>query len=83
MRSRYRTPLISCVDYTYYIVKQCKSRHLYFTFQILYLTLAYDWLLFGHNLEDRLNKGEEILFFCFYFLSHIVDREYSVAPEDE
>ncbi|CAG7819417.1 unnamed protein product [Allacma fusca] len=49
--------------------------------QILYLTLAYDWLLFGHNLEDRLNKGEEILCFCFYFLTHIIDREYSVTVD--
>ncbi|CAG7815745.1 unnamed protein product [Allacma fusca] len=46
--------------------------------QILYLTLAYDWLLFGHNLEDRLSKGEEILFFCFYFLKHIYPAEFSV-----
>lgn len=46
--------------------------------QILYFTIAYDWMLFGHNLEDRLSKGEEIFFFCFYFLKHIVDDEYSV-----
>jgi myotubularin-related protein 14 len=36
--------------------------------EITFLTLAYDWYLFGHNLNDRLQKGEEILFFCFYFL---------------
>ncbi|XP_060574383.1 myotubularin-related protein 14-like [Ruditapes philippinarum] len=46
--------------------------------EIVYLTLAYDWYLFGHNLSDRLNKGEEILFFCFYFLSHITSEEYSI-----
>ncbi|XP_046747257.1 myotubularin-related protein 14 [Diprion similis] len=46
--------------------------------QILYFTIAYDWMLFGHNLEDRLSKGEEIFFFCFYFLKHIADEEYSV-----
>ncbi|XP_045166694.2 myotubularin-related protein 14-like [Mercenaria mercenaria] len=46
--------------------------------EILYLTLAYDWYLFGHNLSDRLNKGEEILLFCFYFLSNITSEEYSI-----
>lgn len=47
-------------------------------FQILYFTIAYDWMLFGHDLEDRLSKGEEIFFFCFYFLKHIHDEEFSV-----
>lgn len=45
--------------------------------QILYLTIAYDWFLFGHNLPDRLCKGEEIFFFCFYVLKHIMDDEFS------
>lgn len=45
--------------------------------QILYLTIAYDWYLFGHNLPDRLTKGEEIFFFCFYVLKYILDDEYS------
>ncbi|KAB0378793.1 hypothetical protein FD755_010371 [Muntiacus reevesi] len=27
--------------------------------EILYLTVAYDWFLFGHMLVDRLSKGEE------------------------
>ncbi|XP_015599397.1 myotubularin-related protein 14 [Cephus cinctus] len=47
-------------------------------FQMLYFTIAYDWMLFGHDLEDRLSKGEEIFFFCFYFLKHIHDEEFSV-----
>ncbi|XP_046428969.1 myotubularin-related protein 14 isoform X1 [Neodiprion fabricii] len=46
--------------------------------QILYFTIAYDWMLFGHNLEDRLSKGEEIFFFCFSFLKNIMDEEYSI-----
>lgn len=46
--------------------------------QILYFTIAYDWLLFGHDLQDRLSKGEEIFFFCFFFLKHIQDEEFSV-----
>ncbi|XP_076038011.1 egg-derived tyrosine phosphatase isoform X2 [Oratosquilla oratoria] len=47
--------------------------------QILYLTIAYDWMLFGHDLQDRLGKGEEIFFFCFYFLKFITSEEYSVG----
>ncbi|XP_076012556.1 phosphatidylinositol-3,5-bisphosphate 3-phosphatase MTMR14 isoform X2 [Genypterus blacodes] len=35
--------------------------------EILYLTIAYDWLLFGHMLPDRLSKGEE----------HIVSEKFS------
>lgn len=46
--------------------------------QILYFTIAYDWMLFGHDLQDRLSKGEEIFFFCFFFLKHIWDDEFSV-----
>lgn len=46
--------------------------------EIVYLTLAYDWYLFGHNLSDRLHKGEEILLFCFWFLTYITSDEYSV-----
>lgn len=47
--------------------------------QILYFTIAYDWMLFGHNLYDRLSKGEEIFFFCFHFLKYMVGEEYSVS----
>lgn len=47
--------------------------------QILYLTISYDWMLFGHNLVDRLGKGEEIFFFCFYMLKYIVHEDYSIA----
>ncbi|XP_018570648.1 myotubularin-related protein 14 [Anoplophora glabripennis] len=48
--------------------------------QILYLTIAYDWMLFGHRLSDRLVKGEEIFFFCFYMLKYLMSDEFSVAP---
>ncbi|XP_030632533.1 myotubularin-related protein 14 isoform X2 [Chanos chanos] len=47
--------------------------------EILYLTIAYDWFLFGHMLPDRLSKGEEIFFFCFNFLKHIVSEKFSVV----
>ncbi len=49
--------------------------------EITYLTVAYDWFLFGHNLNDRLNKGEEIMFFCFQFLKFITDEQYSINYE--
>ncbi|ROL45292.1 Myotubularin-related protein 14 [Anabarilius grahami] len=49
--------------------------------EILYLTIAYDWFLFGHMLPDRLSKGEEIFFFCFNFLKHIVCETFSVKKK--
>ncbi|XP_052455284.1 myotubularin-related protein 14-like isoform X1 [Carassius gibelio] len=49
--------------------------------EILYLTIAYDWFLFGHMLPDRLSKGEEIFFFCFNFLKHIVCDTFSVVKK--
>ncbi|TRY71232.1 hypothetical protein DNTS_022896, partial [Danionella cerebrum] len=49
--------------------------------EILYLTIAYDWFLFGHMLPDRLSKGEEIFFFCFNFLKHIVCESFSVLKK--
>lgn len=46
--------------------------------EITYFTLAYDWYLFGHDLSDRISRGEEILFFCFYFLRYIEGNEFTV-----
>ncbi|KAK7813964.1 hypothetical protein U0070_002861 [Myodes glareolus] len=39
--------------------------------EILYLTVAYDWFLFGHMLVDRLSKGEE----------HITSEEYCLKTQ--
>lgn len=50
--------------------------------EITFLTLAYDWYLFGHNLNDRLQKGEEILFFCFYFLQFLSSDDFSLRADD-
>ncbi|KAJ8918707.1 hypothetical protein NQ315_015027, partial [Exocentrus adspersus] len=50
-------------------------------YQILYLTIAYDWFLFGHNLKDRLSKAEVIFFFCFYILKDLTDDEFSIVPD--
>ncbi|KAK7493905.1 hypothetical protein BaRGS_00014787, partial [Batillaria attramentaria] len=48
---------------------------------ILYLTLAYDWYLFGHCLTDRVSKGQEVMYFCFKMLHHISGQEFSVGKE--
>ncbi|XP_054713416.1 myotubularin-related protein 14-like isoform X2 [Uloborus diversus] len=45
--------------------------------EIAYLTLAYDWYLFGHDLPSRLKSGEEILLFCFEFLLYLASDEFS------
>ncbi|KPP60894.1 myotubularin-related protein 14-like [Scleropages formosus] len=39
--------------------------------EILYLTIAYDWFLFGHMLPDRLSKGEE----------HIISEKFSAVKK--
>lgn len=49
--------------------------------QVLYLTLAYDWYMFGHDLPDRYRKGEEIMVFCFYALKYIEGEEFSVVGQ--
>ena len=48
--------------------------------EVVYLTLAYDWLLFSHQFSDRIDKNEEILHFCFEFLKDMTSREYSLLP---
>lgn len=47
--------------------------------QMAYFTLAYDWYLFGHQLPDRLKRGEDIMFFCFHVLKYITDEEFSIV----
>lgn len=46
--------------------------------EVLFLTVAYDWFLFGHGLPERLQRGEEVFFFCFNFLKNITSEEFSV-----
>uniref|UniRef100_A0AAX7VDN0 Myotubularin related protein 14 n=1 Tax=Astatotilapia calliptera TaxID=8154 RepID=A0AAX7VDN0_ASTCA len=36
---------------------------------------------FSHMLPDRLSKGEEIFFFCFNFLKHIVSEKFSTVKK--
>lgn len=47
--------------------------------EILFLTLAYDWFLFGHNLPDRIARDQEIMHFTFSFLKHIESEEFSAS----
>ncbi|XP_055376164.1 myotubularin-related protein 14 isoform X2 [Condylostylus longicornis] len=49
--------------------------------QMAYFTLAYDWYQFGHQLPDRLTRGEEIMFFCFHVLKYITDEEFSILEQ--
>lgn len=56
----------------------CKAHANLSAAEILYLTIAYDWLLYGHNLCDRLGKGEDVFFFCFNFLKHITSDDFSL-----
>jgi myotubularin-related protein 14 len=49
--------------------------------EMLYLTVAYDWLLFSHQLSDRASRGEDIFYFCFYFLQFIHSSDFSVRSQ--
>jgi len=49
--------------------------------EILFLTLGYDWMLFSHLLDDRIAKGEDIFYFCFYMLPFIAKSEFSVIAK--
>lgn len=50
--------------------------------EITYLTVGYDWFLFGHVLRERLERKEAILYFCFYFLQHIEGDEFAYVNID-
>ncbi|XP_035209998.1 myotubularin-related protein 14-like [Stegodyphus dumicola] len=45
--------------------------------QMTYLTLAYDWYLFGHSLPHLLEAKCEILHFCYNFLQFIWTDDFS------
>uniref|UniRef100_A0A8P4KS40 Myotubularin related protein 14 n=1 Tax=Dicentrarchus labrax TaxID=13489 RepID=A0A8P4KS40_DICLA len=57
--------------------------------QILYLTIAYDWFLFGacndlclvavSPLSSNMSFLPQIFFFCFNFLKHIVSEKFSAV----
>ena len=45
--------------------------------EMLYLTLAYDWMLFSHHLANRHDKGEDIMYACFDMLQYITADKFS------
>jgi len=47
--------------------------------QIIYLVVAYDWLLFGHQLAKRLKENSEIMYCAFWLLQHLTDDIYSYS----
>jgi hypothetical protein len=51
--------------------------------EILYLTVAYDWMLFGHQLRDRVTRNEMVFTFCFDVLQHLEASEFSVDPHGD
>ncbi|KAF9958048.1 Myotubularin- protein 14 [Mortierella alpina] len=51
--------------------------------EMLYLTMGYDWFLFNHLLADRSQRGEDIFYFCFYFLKFIYGEEFSLQSISE
>jgi len=36
-------------------------------------------MMFGHQLADRHQKGEDIFYFCFYMLEFLTSEEFSLA----
>ena len=46
--------------------------------EMLFLTIAYDWRLFGHKLYERNAKSEEIFFFGMDFLQYLAGSEFSL-----
>lgn len=50
--------------------------------EVLYLSLAYDWFFFGHNLGNRRRRGEYVLHFTYMFLPYITSSKYSFGIKD-
>jgi myotubularin-related protein 14 len=46
--------------------------------ELLFFTVATDWMLFGHNLNKRVGQAAELMFYCFYLLTFIKSDEYSI-----
>jgi hypothetical protein len=36
-------------------------------------------MLFGHQLADRQQKGEDIFYFCFYILEFLMNDDFSLS----
>ncbi|XP_035228098.1 myotubularin-related protein 14-like, partial [Stegodyphus dumicola] len=49
--------------------------------EMAYLAIGYDWYLFGHDLPTRLRNKEEVMHFCFNFISEIASDDFSMTRE--
>lgn len=45
---------------------------------MLFFTIAYDWRLFGHKLNERHAKCEEIFYFGMDFTQYMTGSEFSI-----
>lgn len=52
--------------------------HVFHSIYHFFDTNRYDWLLFSHQLYDRASRGEDIFYFCFYFLQFMQSSEFCV-----
>ncbi|XP_035232479.1 myotubularin-related protein 14-like isoform X2 [Stegodyphus dumicola] len=50
--------------------------------EMSYLTLAYDWYLFGHDLPKQFDKGYLIMLFCIHSIRYITWLRVSSASSD-
>ena len=51
------------------------------SYDIIYFTIAYDWMLFGHDLYTRASQSVELLYFCFLMLPKLISKEYSLNSD--
>ncbi|XP_035231742.1 myotubularin-related protein 14-like [Stegodyphus dumicola] len=51
--------------------------------EILFFTIAYDWYLFGHDLEESLDRNWEIMHFCYSILDYVAADRFSVRKSEE
>ncbi|KAL0209014.1 hypothetical protein P9112_011601 [Eukaryota sp. TZLM1-RC] len=47
--------------------------------EVLFLTVGYDFFLFGHLLFERFNKNEDIIRFCFDFLGFLCSPKFRIS----
>jgi len=45
--------------------------------EMIYLSIAYDWISFGHDLVYRSRQGVELMYYCFNSLDLLLKPEYS------
>jgi hypothetical protein len=84
-----------CVKYMLYLGNFCLNSVHFIIVVVVYVNIcqslssfkplclngaSYLWcLIHRHKFEERLRKGEEVLYFCFDFLQYITSQEYSLT----